>query len=90
MSDQEAIDVRTVQITFVNGEHRSFAFEPKDFNRSNLASVFQQFVEQGYINLELDDQFIMVPISNVQTVEITPKPTGNLPYSIRILHEFDE
>ena len=90
MRDQEAIEARAVKIAFVNGVQRSFAFEPKFADPSTLGSVFQKVIEQGYINLEMDDGFIMVPLSNVQTIEITPKPEGNLPNSFRILHEFDD
>ena len=90
MSDLEAVDARSVTITFGNGEQRSFAFEPKMIDPSTLGSAIQKVVEQGYINLEMDDRFILVPLSNVQTIEIAPKPEGNLPNSFRILHEFGD
>ena len=88
MSDQEAVDARSVTITFANGGQRSFAFEPK-IDPSTLGSAIQKIVEQGYINLEMDDRFIMVPLSSVQTIQIAPKPGGNLPNSFRILDEFN-
>jgi len=89
MSDAEVVDARALRITFQNGDQRSFAFEPKQVDQSTLASSFQKFFDQGYVNLEMDDRILVVPIASIQTMEIEPKPDGNLPNSVRVLHEFD-
>ena len=89
MSDAEAVDARAVRITFADGKTRSFAFEPKLVDPTVLASAFQNFIDQGYINLEMDDRLVIIPLTSVQSVEIAPKPEGNLPNAVKILHEFD-
>ena len=89
MSDAEAVNARAVRITFVDGKTRSFAFEPKLIDPTVLASTFQNFIDQGYINLEMDDRVIIIPLTSVQSFEIAPKPEGSLPNAVKILHEFD-
>ncbi len=89
MSDFDAVDARAVRITFNNGEKRSFAFEPRQIDPATLASSFQKFFDQGYINLEMDDRVIVIPMTSVQSFEIAPKPDASLPNAVKVLHEFN-
>ena len=87
MSD-DIVDAKTIAITFSDGSVRRFAFEPMGVEPSVLASKVQGFFAQGYINLQMDDRFLMIPMGNVQSIEITPRPAGELPNTFRVLHEF--
>lgn len=89
MSDVEAIDARSVRITFTNGERRSYAFEPLGMDPSVMATRFSEFMNQGYMVLEKDDSIIVIPMSSVLHMEVAPKPENSLPNSVKILHEFD-
>jgi hypothetical protein len=56
MSDEQLLDARAVGITFSNVSTRRFAYEPLVVDPSMLASTFQRFLDQGYINFELEDR----------------------------------
>jgi len=90
MSDLDAVDTRSVRITFTNGERRSYAFAPVDSEPSVMASRFNEFMSQGYMVLEKDDSIIVIPTSSILTMEVAPKPAQSLPDTVRILHEFGE
>jgi hypothetical protein len=89
MSDEQVSDARAVEITFSNGSTRRFAYEPLVVDPSMLASTFQKFIDQGYINFEMEDRLLIIPMANVQSLEVTPRPEGNLPNSFKVIHEFD-
>lgn len=90
MSDVEAIDARSVRITFTNGERRSYAFAPMEADPSVMGSRFNEFMTQGYMVLEKDDSIIVIPMSSVLSMEVAPKPAASLPNTIKILHEFGD
>jgi hypothetical protein len=90
VTDSEVIDVRAVKLTFVNGDTRTFAFEPPDVAEPTaIAQSFNRFVESGYVLLETDDRMIFIPMANVQSLEIMPKPEGVLPNATQVLYEFE-
>ena len=90
MSDVEAIDARSVRITFTNGERRSYAFAPLESEPSVMASRFNDFMTQGYMVLEKDDSIIVIPTSSILSMEVAPKPAQSLPNTVKILHEFGD
>lgn len=90
MSESQVVDVKAVKITFTNADVRSFAYEPLEIDPAGIAHVFHRFAEAGHILLNTEDRIIFIPMSSVQSPEITPKPDGKLPNSINVLHEFDQ
>lgn len=90
MSEAEVIDARALKITFVNGDTRSFAFEPENVgDPTAVAESFNRFVDSGYVLLDMDDRLIFIPMANVQSLEVVPKPEGKFPNATRVLHEFE-
>jgi hypothetical protein len=90
VTESEVIDARALKLTFVNGDTRTFAFEPADASEPTaIAQSFNRFVESGYVLLEKDDRMIFIPMANVQSLEIMPKPEGVLPNATHVLYEFE-
>ncbi len=83
MTDIDTLDTRSVRITFVNGERRSYAFAPVSDDTATLAARFNEFMSQGYIVLEKSDSYVVIPTSSILSMEVAPKPAQTLPNSVK-------
>ena len=61
-------------IVFLNkGDHVSFSFDAES-DRSNAGTAFAEMVKQGYLSIEFPDREMLIPLSSIQRLEITPRP----------------
>lgn len=82
---------RYLKIKFTNGEEKSFVFEPL-LNTSDAATVstrVQQMLDSGRLILKAADKLMIIPLTNVISIEVSPCPPSALPQAIHVLHEFE-
>jgi hypothetical protein len=89
MSEDKVVDARSLEITFINGDVRRFAIESLTEDANVASASIRQITENGYLMMETDDRLVTIPLANVLSVEIVPKPEGKFPNSVRILYEFE-
>ena len=89
MSEDKVVDARSLEITFINGDVRRFAIESLTEDANVASASIKQITENGFLMMETDDRLTTIPLTNVLSVEIVPKPAGPLPNTLRILYEFD-
>lgn len=82
---------RYLKIQFVNGEEKTFAFEPlvNTTDPAMVATRVQQMLDSGRIMLKAADKLMIIPMANVIALEISPCPAAAMPHAINVLHEFE-
>ena len=88
----EAIkESRYMKVRFVNGTERSFAFEPltETIDPTMLLTHVHKALDSRRLILQTDEQLIVIPFDNVESIEIAPVVGKGLPEAIHVLHEFD-
>lgn len=82
---------RYLKIKFVNGEEKTFAFEPlvNTTDPATVATRVQQMLDSGRLMLKAADKLMIIPMTNVISLEISPCPTAALAHAINVLHEFE-
>lgn len=70
MSDE----TRTLTIRYANGNVEKFQFEPQSKETYNLAAQIQEILNANQIVLDLGDSMKIIPLSQVQSAEISPVP----------------
>jgi hypothetical protein len=87
MSDTQK-EARHLKITMMNGKVRRFAFETLGGDPSTATSRIKELLDAQEIILREDDRLTIIPISNIQSLEIVPPPELKIPHCLNILHEF--
>jgi hypothetical protein len=65
----------TLKIYYMNGNHESFEFFPNpDVSKLNTVSRIHKILDSQQIILELPDQVVVIPMSSIQKIEISPVP----------------
>ncbi|NET40699.1 hypothetical protein [Okeania sp. SIO2B3] len=65
----------TLTVKYTNGIEQSFEFFPElEKNMPNLASYLQKVMSSRELIIELEDRLLVIPIQNIQTIEISPPP----------------
>ena len=63
-------------IVFLNqGDHVSFSFDAQS-DPSNAGTAFAEMVKQGHLSIEFPDRTMVIPMSSIQRIEITPQLEG--------------
>lgn len=81
---------RYMKIKFNNGTERSFAFEPltETVDPSNLLTFIHKALDSRRLVLQMEDEMIIIPFDNIQSIEVAPTVGKGLPEAIHVLHEF--
>jgi hypothetical protein len=82
---------RYLKIKFVNSEEKIFAFEPltNTTDPTTIATRVQQMLDSGRLLLKAADKLMIIPLTNVISIEVSPCPPAALPHAINVLHEFE-
>lgn len=64
-----------LSIRYVNGDRQKFEFIRPQAEQANLASRLHKFFGSDEIVLELEDRLLMIPVQNILSLEIYPKPS---------------
>jgi hypothetical protein len=89
MSDIQQ-DARYLKVTMMNGNVRRFAFETLGGDASTASSRLRELLEAQELILRTEDSLLIIPIANVQSLEIVPPPEIKIPHCLNILHEFED
>jgi len=76
--NDEAKGILTIR--YVNGNEEKFEYTPME-DTLNIASQVQEFLKGNQILLELEDRFLIIPLQNIQSIEVSPPP-GKLPSNV--------
>lgn len=81
---------RYMKIRFNNGTERSFAFEPltETVDPSNLLTFIHKALDSRRLVLQMEDEMIIIPFDNIQSIEVAPTMGKGAPEAIHVLHEF--
>ena len=60
-------------VRYVNGNEEKFEYTRME-DTLNIASQVQEFLKGNQILLELEDRFLIIPLQNVQSIEVSPPP----------------
>lgn len=84
-------DTRYMKIRFNDGSERSFAFEPLSdrVDASVLLSHVHKALDSRRLVLRMGETVTIVPFDSIQSIEVSPIPSGMLPDAITVLHEFE-
>jgi hypothetical protein len=80
-----------MKIRFNNGTERSFAFEPltETVDPSNLLTFIHKALDSRSLVLQMEDEMIIIPFDNIQSIAVAPTVGKGLPEAIHVLHEFN-
>lgn len=82
---------RYLKIKFTNGEEKNFVFEPitDSTDVATATTRVQQMLDSGRLVLKAADKLMIIPLTNVISIEVSPCPPSALPHAIHVLHEFE-
>jgi hypothetical protein len=89
MSDIQQ-EARFLKITMMNGSVRRFAFETLGGDAATINSRVRELLDAKEIILRQEDSLMIIPVANVQSLEIVPPPEIEMPHCLNILHEFQD
>jgi hypothetical protein len=67
----------------VSGESIYFKIEADLERQRNAASRIESFMESKYFGLEMDGKLTLIPMHNIQKVEISPPPKNLIAYVVK-------
>ncbi|ERT04527.1 putative bifunctional phosphoribosyl-AMP cyclohydrolase/phosphoribosyl-ATP pyrophosphatase protein [Lyngbya aestuarii BL J] len=72
----EIPESRTVRMTirYINGESDCFEFDSPQEEKALLASHIQRVLNSKELMLEIGDRLLVIPMQNVQKIELSPVP----------------
>jgi hypothetical protein len=72
----EIPESRTVQMTirYINGESDCFEFDSPQEEKALLASHIQRVLNSKELMLEIGDRLLVIPMQNIQKIELSPVP----------------
>jgi len=78
MDEQE---IFTITINLIKGAPLKFKINPTEEKILGVKKDLEQALVRNVLAVELDGKLIMIPYSNIQTIECDPAPPG-LPFTI--------
>ena len=72
----EIPESRTVRMTirYINGESDCFEFDSPQEEKALLASHIQRVLNSKELMLEIGDHLLVIPMQNIQKIELSPVP----------------
>lgn len=64
------------KINLKDGEPISFKLEATPEKIRNAGSRIEKFMNSNYIGVRLPEKLLLVPMHNVQSIELSPAPEG--------------
>ncbi len=69
-------------IRYMNGTEQKFEYTRTE-DALNVASRIQDVLKGNQLLLELEDRFLIIPMSNIQSIEVSPPPAKLPPNTLR-------
>jgi len=73
----------TVTIHCVSGDSISYKIEADVDRQRNAASRIENAMESKYFGLEMDGKLTLIPMHNIEKVEISPPPRGWIAHVVK-------
>ncbi|WP_413167527.1 hypothetical protein ACL6C3_12705 [Capilliphycus salinus ALCB114379] len=72
----EIPESRSVRLTirYINGQSDCFEFDSPQEEKARLASYIERVLSSKELMLELGDRLLVIPMENVQIIELSPVP----------------
>jgi hypothetical protein len=86
MSDSKQ-EYRYLEVTMMNGKVRKFAFETLGGDPSTSTTRVKELLNAKQLILQQAERLTIVPIANIQSIEVVPSPANKMPQSLSILQE---
>jgi len=71
MADSQEISCK---INLIHGETITFKVGANDERRRNVAGRLEKAMQSTYVGIQFPERLILVPMHNVQSIEIMPPP----------------
>ncbi len=75
--------MRTITITFTNGDKISLEFPEQDIDGSRWKQFSDRLFSQQYLMFELSGAMVMYPVQNVRSIQVYPVPEHLPDFCIR-------
>ncbi|MEM9943062.1 MAG: hypothetical protein AAF939_15975 [Planctomycetota bacterium] len=62
----------TIKLNLIDGNSRSFTFEPPPNQDLRMAARIKEFMNQQSVAFQLPDMLLVIPMNQVQSIEFTP------------------
>lgn len=62
-------------VHYINGESYEFEFMPQQTLQGSAVTPLQQILGSHEIIIQLEDRVLVIPMENIQAIEISPPPT---------------
>jgi hypothetical protein len=85
MSDK----TRFMTITFVSGKKQKFEFEPVSDDVTTVSSRLEKMLASGHLVMKCDDRVHFFPLSNVESVEVSPAPDKTPGFVVNAIREIE-
>ena len=64
----------TATIHFNDGTSKKYSFPRVDADTNMLGTKINQFLSSNHLVFELDDGVVIIPLSSIKYIEVSPKP----------------
>jgi hypothetical protein len=71
-----------LKLTFADGSKQCFEYVRAE-DVSSIASRIQESLKANQVLIEMEDKLLIVPISSLKTIEVSPPPAKLPGYTIR-------
>ena len=82
-------DTVRITIKLITGDVQVYELDRVDRKDANRGTRLQKMLESQYLYFELEDRVSVIPVANVLSMEISPKPLVSPPYAIPDVREAD-
>lgn len=65
----------SLTVHYINGESYQFEFMPQQTLQGSPINPLQQILGSHEIIIELEDRLLVIPMENIQAIEISPPPS---------------
>lgn len=73
----------TISIHLVSGDPVIFKIEATDDRVRNAGSRIERSMNANYVGIELDGKLIIIPMNNIQKIELSPAPTALISHVVK-------
>ena len=67
-------DKVTLTITFNDGTSKKYSFPRVDADPNMIGTKINELLSSNHVILELDDGIVIIPVSSIKCMEVSPKP----------------
>jgi len=80
---------RFVTINYLNGKKQRFEFLPIAEDASVMTSKLEKMMGSGYLMLKCEDRVHIIPLSSVESMEVSPAPDKLPGFVVQAIRELE-